>query len=388
MTARDDRVDARVVRVGPRLPPGARVRVRSMRDDDASKISLATRDDDDDDATRDDASAPRADDVVTIAHYGWRARRVEDDAIVRDETSRDAARPREVLTFRVDDAAPVNFVPCAGVEAAVTTMRVGERVGIVVPSGGAPFASEPFSPAPRNVYVEWEVELLSVTREEKPSVDASVEEVLRYCERKKEEANALFARGEEENGYARALRRYEDAATALRRTIMSTARAGAKDALALAVKCHVNSATCLSKLQRHSEAILHAEAALDLDATAVKAMYRKAMALEQQGRDEEALTALRDALELSKDRTIREAFVRVRRRMNAVHEGEREVCARMVQTDPTTEPTTRGFGERAAQLYRKRPALAGAITVAAFAAMVMYFRRSEKSASTTTATSD
>jgi len=52
MTARDDRVDARVVRVGPRLPPGARVRVRSMRDDDASKISLATRDDDDDDATR------------------------------------------------------------------------------------------------------------------------------------------------------------------------------------------------------------------------------------------------------------------------------------------------------------------------------------------------
>ena len=82
MTARDDRVDARVVRVGPRLPPGARVRVRSMRDDDASKISLATRDYDDD-ATRDDASAPRADDVVTIAHYGWRARRVEDDAIVR-----------------------------------------------------------------------------------------------------------------------------------------------------------------------------------------------------------------------------------------------------------------------------------------------------------------
>ena len=29
-------------------------------------------------------------------------------------------------------------------KAAVTTMRVGERVGIVVPSGGAPFASEPF----------------------------------------------------------------------------------------------------------------------------------------------------------------------------------------------------------------------------------------------------
>ena len=56
------------------------------------------------------------------------------------------------------------------------------------------------------------------------------------------------------------------------------------------------------------------------------------------------MTSLRDALELSKDRTIREAFVRVRRRMNAVHEGEREVCARMVQTDPTTEPTTRGFG--------------------------------------------
>jgi tetratricopeptide (TPR) repeat protein len=171
---------------------------------------------------------------------------------------------------------------------------------------------------------------------------------------------------------------------ALRRTIMSTPRDGAKDAVALAVKCHVNSATCLSKLQRHSEAIAHADAALDLDATAVKAMYRKAVALEQQGRNEEALSSLRDALELSKDRAIREAFVRVRRRMNEVHEGEREVCARMVKTETQAEAKTRGFGARAVMFHRKRPVLASAIAMGAIAAVVTYFKRGEKSASSTT----
>lgn len=86
----------------------------------------------------------------------------------------------------------VNFVLCVGVEVVVMMMCVGECVGIVVLSGGVLFVSELFLSVSRNVYVEWEVELFSVTREEKLSVDVSVEEVLRYCEWKKEEVNVLF----------------------------------------------------------------------------------------------------------------------------------------------------------------------------------------------------
>ena len=66
-------------------------------------------------------------------------------------------------------------------------------------------------------------------------------------------------------------------------------------------------------MRRHAESIAHCDAALELDAMAVKALYRRGVALEALGRDEAALESLRDALELSKDRSIREAFVRVRR---------------------------------------------------------------------------
>ena len=136
----------RVVTIGPRLPPNTRIRVRAIaqKDDDAE---------DDDD----DVAPPGLDDTVTLAMYGWRARAFIDDGIVHDAVLH--ASPR-IETHVMDG---VDATLCAGLEAATLSARVGQRIGVVVPSGGAPFASAPFD-APRDVYIEYEFEVLSIAR--------------------------------------------------------------------------------------------------------------------------------------------------------------------------------------------------------------------------------
>ena len=155
----------------------------------------------------------------------------------------------------------------------------------------------------------------------------------------------------------------------------SASRDDAREVRELMVKIHINASIALAKMRRHAESIAHCDAALELDATAVKALYRRGVALEALGRDEAALESLRDAMELSKDRSIREAFVRVRRRINEAPTREtREVYERMVQTEETTttkrEPS---LGARAALVCRERPLLASAVAVAAIASLAVYF---------------
>jgi hypothetical protein len=303
----------RVVTIGPRLPPNTRIRVRAIaqKDDDAE---------DDDD----DVAPPGLDDTVTLAMYGWRARAFIDDGIVHDAVLH--ASPR-IETHVMDG---VDATLCAGLEAATLSARVGQRLGVVVPSGGAPFASAPFD-APRDVYIEYEFEVLSIARTGGLSVDARDEDAKRYADAKKSEANELFSRGE----YARALRRYDDGANALARVLMSGT--GTQDDVKaterVLVTFHVNAAATLLKLERFVDVCRRCDDALYIEATNVKAMYRKSQALEALGELASALEVLREALELSKDRAIREAFVRVRRQITAANDAERAVYGRMMDGD-------------------------------------------------------
>jgi len=309
-------IDASAIRIvtnGPRLPPNTRIRVRaiSQKDDDAE---------DDDD----DVAPPGLDDTVTLAMYGWRARAFIDDRIVHDAVLN--ASPR-IETHVMDG---VDTTLCAGLEAATLSARVGQRLGVVVPSGGAPFASAPFD-APRDVYIEYELEVLSIARTGGLSVDARDEDAKRFADAKKSEANALFSRGE----YARALRRYDDGCAALARVLMSGA--GTQDDVKaterVLVTFHVNAAATLLKLERFVDVCRRCDDALYIEATNVKAMYRKSQAFEALGELASALEVLREALELSKDRAIREAFVRVRRQITAANDAERAVYGRMMDGD-------------------------------------------------------
>jgi len=407
MTAREPvDSDARVVRLGPRLPPGARVRVRSLSspnkssssspEDDREEDRDEENDDDDDvptlaaDATR----SPRCDDIVTFINHGWIAVRPHTNEVVLDATTGLGANPSrrpETVTFACDattgrggvvvDGDALDVEVCPGIEAAIMTMMPGERCAIAVPESGAPFAARPEA-APAGTRVERVVELVSFRPADRPTACDDARTTKAWVERVREEANALFARGEEENGYARALRRYEDAAAALERWSMSAASASASredvsEVRELMVKIHVNASLALAKMRRHAESIAHCDAALELDATAVKALYRRAVALEALGRDEAALASLRDALELSKERSIREAFVRVRRRLNEAPTREtREVFERMVQTEETPAPPkpAPSLGARAVLVCRERPLLASAVAVGAIAAVCIYFR--------------
>ena len=406
MTAREPvDSDARVVRLGPRLPPGARVRVRSLSSPNKSSSSSPEddreedRDDENDDVptpplAADATRSPRCDDIVTFVNHGWIAVRPHTNEVVLDATAGLGANPSrrpETVTFACDaatgrggvvvDGDALDVEVCPAIEAAIMTMMPGERCAIAVPESGAPFAARPEA-APAGTRVERVVELVSFRPADRPTARDDARTTMAWVERVREEANALFARAEEENGYARALRRYEDAAAALERWTMSAASASASredasEVRELMVKIHVNAGLALAKMRRYAESIAHCDAALELDATAVKALYRRGVALEALGRDEAALASLRDALELSKDRSIREAFVRVRRRLNEAPTREtREVFERMVQMEETPAPPkpAPSLGARAALMCRERPLLASAVAVGAIAAVAMYFR--------------
>ena len=144
--------EARVVRLGPRLPPGARVRVRSLESPNKSSSSEGEESNVPttfaDDATR----SPRCDDVVTFVNHGWIAVRPHTKDVVLDATvgldANPSSRRPETVTFACD-AAPGRGVVvvdgeardvgvCPGIEAAIMSMIPGERCASAVPESGAP----------------------------------------------------------------------------------------------------------------------------------------------------------------------------------------------------------------------------------------------------------
>ena len=367
----------RVVRHGPRLPLGARVRCK--------RLFIETKASDHDAPLEDheeDFSCPRLDDEVTLRVRGWRLRQIIDDDVIRH----DRFTPARESTFVVDDARTdaSSSEVCVGFEAAALTMFVGEVCGVVVPSGrGECFEKDPIESVPRDCYVEWEIDLAKIRRKERLDALASARRVLDANAVVREEANALFSRGE----YSRALRRYDECATELSRVLFQAAQITDEEMYAvakMAVTVNTNAATALAKLGRQTEVLMRCDAALEIDRTAVKAMYRKAIALESLERDDEALSCLRDALELSKDKAIREAFVRVRRRIETTRsvesKTERERCVRMMKAtseEDTTSAVQTTFVGRMTSFCRRRPFLSTTIVLAVCTVAVMCFEEAD-----------
>lgn len=418
MTARSHatEIDAstRIVRVGPRLPPGARVRVRTIDNPDPewrvqdARLQRRRSDDDyDDDGF---GRAPRLGDYVEIAIHGWWRRKIVDDCVTHCSFTAGSPVLARFVVDEEDEEADdeandaIDACPCVGIEAVVLTMVPGEIVGVAVPSGGGVFMPDPMGECPSDEYYEWVVELDYVARAVKPDITAPFEECLAYANEKRRRGNVIFTNGE----YARALRRYEEAAEVLERVGMTTKTAKeasvAKESL---VVVHVNAATTLAKMSRFQEVKTRCDRALEIDGKSAKAMYRKALASESLGECDEALEILTEAMRVSNDKAIRDSFVRVRRAMTLTTKKEKDVYAKMMQpsgddddddgkddemknrNDDARKIETRREGDsttrRLAFWARERPIVAGALCLACVATAVHYFRRKD-SASTSTST--
>ena len=374
---------------------------------------LGRRSDDDyDDDDYDDSfgRAPRLGDYVEIAIHGWWRRKIADDYITHcGFVAGSPALARFVLDGDEEDEADeadddaIYACPCVGIEAVVLTMVPGEIVGVAVPSGGGMFMPDPMGECPSDEYYEWVVELDYVARAVKPDITAPFEECLAYANDKRRRGNVIFTNGE----YARALRRYEEAAEVLERVRMTTKTAKeastAKESL---VVVHVNAATALAKMSRFQEVKERCDRALEIDGKSAKAMYRKALASESLGDCDEALEILTEAMGVSNDKAIRESFVRVRRAVTLMTKKEKDVYAKMMQPSggdgdkddemknrdadaDTRKIENRREGDsttrRLAFWARERPIVAGALCLACVATAVHYFRRKD-SASTSTST--
>jgi len=419
MTARSHATEpdatTRIVRVGPRLPPGARVRVRTIVDPDP-EWGLRERRDDDGYEDGSFGRAPRLGDAVEIAVHGWWRRRIADDAVTRSlfipgcpMLVRFVLDGDEEDVDDVDDDdddfdaenLPNTACPCVGIEAVVLTMVPGEIVAVAVPSGGGMFMPDPVGqdPCPSDEYYEWVVQLELISPAIKPDITAPFEECLAYANEKRRRGNKIFTDGE----YARALRRYEEAAEVLERVrVTTTKEKEASDAL---VVVHVNAATALAKMSRFQEVKKRCDRALEIDGKSAKAMYRKALASESLGDLDEALEILTQAMSVSNDKAVRESFVRVRRALTVTTKKEKDVYVKMMQTsgddddkddemrntDAAAERKieTRREGDsmtqRLAFWARERPIVAGALCLTCVAAAAHFFRRKD-SGSTLTST--
>lgn len=303
----------RYVTSGPRLPVNASIRVRSITKSPGT-----------------DRGSPALDDEITLLARGWQS-------YVR-ATGEPARGVRydvpKTCTRTIDDVNETKFF-CAALESAVMSMDVGDRCGVVAPFGGTPFADDPFAFDRDELYVEYDIELIDVVRRARdfaPKPGCGYAKCVSYVETKKLEANSLFARKE----YARAQRRYEQGAECLEMIRMSDSSLSAQEMKEIKTTMAVlksNAAACALNLGDFSACVAACDAALDLDAANAKAMFRKAQALENLGAVERAHDVLRECVELSGDRAIREALVRTREKVAEARKAERAVYLRMLDGD-------------------------------------------------------
>lgn len=138
---------------------------------------------------------------------------------------------------------------------------------------------------PPNATLNFDVELISFAPKKKEKWEYSDEEKFTEGTKFKESGNKHF----QEKNYEAALHDYNEASDILE---------GNKIYEALYITCKVNSAQACISLGRHADAVNHATEAIKLDKNNVKALYRRGVARNHLGLNEEALNDLNQALVL------------------------------------------------------------------------------------------
>ena len=176
----------------------------------------------------------------------------------------------EERSFMTDDEA----VP-EGLDKALMTMHKGETALVTVPSAwGLGDAGDAAAGVPGGATLQYTVTMVDFVKDKESWDLKDGAEKLAYAEAKKAEGNALFSAGKA----ARAARRY---AKALKMVEYDTSfpEESKKASKALKVTLHSNAAQCALKAANWRGAEVSAGKALELDAGAAKARFRRAQAL-------------------------------------------------------------------------------------------------------------
>jgi peptidylprolyl isomerase len=179
----------------------------------------------------------------------------------------------------------------AGWDEGFATMRKGEKAFLVC---GPAFAYGPGGSPPKipaNATLRFEVELLSFGPKPKEPWQMSNEEKLNVAEAAKAEGNAAFSAGGRE---ADALEHYKRGLACLEQADDVDGKVHT-----LRVTFHSNSAAVHLRLQAYADAAKSASAALKLDASHPKSLFRRGTAHTKLGNFAEAKADLGEALRLS-----------------------------------------------------------------------------------------
>jgi len=182
-----------------------------------------------------------------------------------------------------------------GLEAAVCTMKKGERAAVWIESELAGDGFEPLRhlvPVPRDAQLYYELELESF-ESVKEAWEMSPFEKVEEARRLKEAGNDFFRSGQ----IARALLRYDSAIKLFEYdTDWSAEDKAAMNAIKLPV--YNNMATVKVKMGKHKEVVELCNEALKLELPSVKTLYKRAQAEAALGLTDEAVASLQQALAL------------------------------------------------------------------------------------------
>ncbi|XP_071512020.1 peptidyl-prolyl cis-trans isomerase FKBP8-like [Diadema antillarum] len=212
------------------------------------------------------------------------------------------------------------------VDLCVCLMELGEIAEIRSNSRFAysEFGKEPL--VPPNTDMVFEVELLE-TNLPPSAATMTIEECCEVADKKREYGNELFGRRDYSgaiNSYTRALKFLEDVPA-------SSGESKEHQLNDVLIKCHNNLAAAQLKVEAYSAALKSCNAALELDANNLKALFRKGKVLACQKEFKEAISMMKKALALEPaNKTIHQELAKLTVRQDQEMQSEKAMYQRMV----------------------------------------------------------
>ena len=209
-----------------------------------------------------------------------------------------------------------------GIQYAISTLRVGGKARFTVhPAQAYGLEGNEALKIPAGVTTVWTIELLELANAPEP---ASLDPIkkLEIANLKKIDGNTLFGQGK----YERAVKKY-DLAASYTKFIPGDAGQAAADLLNV---CELNAAQCLLKLHRYADAEGRCNAVLIRDEQNIKALYRRALALDGLQRLPSALADLDQLIKIDpSNQDASRLRARIAAKIKAEEDKERALYSKM-----------------------------------------------------------
>ena len=201
----------------------------------------------------------------------------------------------------------------------------GEKASFTIsPEYGYGAAGLPEKGVPPNATLKYEIELVELEKE-KETYKMDIPEKIEFAKTKKEQGNTFFKNGKTNI----AIKRYESAISAIKYT-SDFSEEEKKQAEEIQVACEVNITIANSKLKKWKEVITHADNALKLNPTNIKALFKKGVALIEKDDWDAARAALNKVLELDANNVdAKKELAKMNKRIQAQNEKDKQLYQKM-----------------------------------------------------------